>query len=107
MWFIGLSSRIRGAANFVSGLTIHVKGGGEGMDRVRFVSDVMPVGLTFYVLKRRRGWGGGGDGGDEDGGEGDERDVEREMEMPKKEMPKERYQKNRAGDKEIAAVRLG
>jgi hypothetical protein len=69
------------------------------MDRVRLVSDVMSVGLTFHVLKRRRG---GGDGGD-----GDERDVEREMEMPKKEMPKERYQKNRAGDKEIAAVRLG
>jgi hypothetical protein len=45
------------------------------MDRVRLVSDVMPVGLTFHVLKRRRGWGGGGDEG---GGEGDERDVERE-----------------------------
>jgi hypothetical protein len=77
------------------------------MDRVRLVSDVMPVGPTFHVLKRRRGWGGGGDGGDEDGGDGDERDVEREMEMPKKEMPKERYQKNRAGDKEKAAVKLG
>jgi hypothetical protein len=79
------------------------------MDRVRFVSDVMPVGLTFHVLKRRRG---GGDGGDGDGGDEDERDVEREMEMPKKEMPKkempkESYQKIRAGDKEIAAVKLG